>query len=227
MRQMFDRVAPRYDLTNTVLSLGQDRHWRRVAVHAADLRPGDLVADVASGSGALAEQLRRAGARVVALDLSLEMLRTGARRESAHPSIGLGLLWANADANRLPLPDAGVDALTIAFGLRNLPEPAAALREFARVVRPGGRLVVLEFATPGWAPFRLLYERYLTRALPLAAHLVASDPAAYRYLADSIRAWPDQAGLARMIADAGWVQVQWKSLSGGIVAAHRARRPGP
>ncbi|MDQ3973922.1 MAG: class I SAM-dependent methyltransferase, partial [Actinomycetota bacterium] len=150
--------------------------------------------------------------------------RRAALRERAYPPIGRGLLWCTADANRLPLPDAAVDAVTIAFGLRNLPDPARGLAEFARVVRPAGRLVVLEFSTPTWPPLRRLYERYLTQALPLVARAVASDPAAYRYLVDSIRAWPDQAGLARMIVAAGWRGVQWKRLSGGIVTVHRATR---
>jgi SAM-dependent methyltransferase len=139
---MFDRVAPRYDLANTVLSAGQDRHWRRVAVRALDPFPGALVLDVAAGTGMLSQELRAAGAQVLALDLSYQMLRVGARRDRAgQPGLG-GLWWCNADALRLPLADATCDGVTIAFGLRNLGDPAAGLAEFARVVRPGGRLVV-------------------------------------------------------------------------------------
>lgn len=228
---MFDRVAPRYDLANTVLSLGQDRHWRRVAVRAVDPRPGERILDVAAGTGMLAHELRAGGTaagrspEVIALDFSWNMLHAGAAREAAgrNPGVG-GLRWVNGDGTRLPLPDASVDAVTISFGLRNLPDTAEGLRELARVTRPGGRLVVLEFSRPTWAPFRAVYQRYLLGALPRIAEVVTSDPAAYRYLADSIVAWPDQDALARQIAAAGWSDVRWKNLAGGIVAVHHATR---
>jgi demethylmenaquinone methyltransferase / 2-methoxy-6-polyprenyl-1,4-benzoquinol methylase len=223
VQRMFDRVAPRYDVANTVFSLGHDHHWRRAAVRAVAPRPGELCVDVAAGTGALAHALADSGARVLALDFSWNMVATGAARD--RDGGAPRLLWCNGDGNRLPLPDGSADVLTIAFGLRNLPDPAAGLAEFARVVRPGGRLAVLEFSQPTWAPFRELYLRYLTRAMPLAARVLTSDPTAYRYLADSIRAWPDQDALARVIAGAGWERVQWKNLTGGIVALHRAVRP--
>ncbi|MGH8901700.1 MAG: class I SAM-dependent methyltransferase [Egibacteraceae bacterium] len=222
VQAMFDRVAPRYDLANTVLSAGQDRHWRRVAVRALDPAPGALVLDVATGTGMLAQELRAAGARVVALDLSWRMLQVGARRDRDGR-----LLWCNADALRLPLEDAACDGVTIAFGLRNLPDPAAGLAEFARVVRPGGRLVVLEFSRLTCAPLRAAYSSALRHGVPAVARLVSSDPASYRYLSASILAWPDQPALARVIAEAGWAAVRWKSLSGGMVAVHQATRPGP
>ncbi|MGH3666617.1 MAG: class I SAM-dependent methyltransferase [Egibacteraceae bacterium] len=221
VQQMFDRVAPRYDLANTVFSLGQDHHWRRVTRRAVAPRSGEVVLDVASGTGALAHQLRAGGAQVVALDFSWKMLATGAVRDRAAHT-GPQILWCNGDALRLPLADARVDAATIAFGLRNLPDASAGLRELARVVRPGGRLLVLEFSTPTWAPLREIYLRYLVGAMPALARVVTSDPSAYRYLAESIQAWPDQAALAGVIADAGWTRVRWKNLSGGIVAAHYA-----
>jgi demethylmenaquinone methyltransferase / 2-methoxy-6-polyprenyl-1,4-benzoquinol methylase len=227
VQRMFDRVAPRYDLANAVLSFGQDRHWRRVAAKAVDPRPTDRILDVASGTGMLAHDLRTSGAEVLALDFSWNMLAEGARREAAgrNPG-GAGLLWVNGDGMRLPLGDASVDAITIAFGLRNLPDTAAGLRELARVTRPGGRIVVLEFSRPTWAPFREVYLRYLLGALPQLAKLVTSDPAAYRYLADSIVAWPDQPALAGVMAAAGWERPRWKNLSGGIVAVHHAIRGG-
>ena len=216
VRRKFDRVAPRYDRANQLLSFGSDQHWRRTAVRALAAAPGALVLDVATGTGRLAEELARAGASPVGLDFSSEMLAAGARRRRVP--------WVNGDGMRLPFADATFDGVTIGFGLRNLPDPPAGLAELARVTRPGGRLVVLEFSTPtaGW--FRHLYERYLVGTLPRVAGLVSSDPAAYTYLAESILNWPDQQGLARWIRAAGWRDVAWRTLTGGIVALHRAQR---
>ena len=228
VQAMFDRVAPRYDVANTVFSLGYDRHWRRVAVAAVAPKPGEVIVDVAAGTGALAHELRWASgdaATVVALDFSHEMLSAGAAREATGRSRPSGLEWVNGDGTRLPFADHSVDALTIAFGLRNLPDPAAGLAEFARVVKPGGRLAVLEFSRPVWAPFEAVYNRYLMRAIPPLARWLTSNPGAYRYLADSIRLWPDQASLAATIASAGWDRVRWHNLTGGIVALHHAVRP--
>src|SRR6056297_1068752 len=166
VQAMFDRVAPRYDLANAALSLGQDAHWRRVTARAA--RPDDGQAlDVAAGPGNVAAELRARGAsQVTALDLSYEMLAEGARR--GHD----GITWVNGDAQRLPFPDESFDAVTISFGLRNVPDPELALREFARVTRPGGRVVVCEFANPLWGPFRHVYRRYLVGLLPQVAKVV-------------------------------------------------------
>jgi demethylmenaquinone methyltransferase / 2-methoxy-6-polyprenyl-1,4-benzoquinol methylase len=211
---MFDRVAPRYDLANSVFSLGQDRLWRRAAVRATGLANGEVAVDVACGTGALAGELAALapGARVVGLDFSWEMVRRAGG--------AAGVRFGVADALRLPLADASVDVVTIAFGLRNLPEPARGLLEFRRVLRTGGRLVVCEFSHPTVPVLSQVYRRYLTRLMPLAARRLASDPEAYEYLARSIGAWPDQDGLARWLADAGFEQVRWRNLSGGIVALH-------
>ncbi|MFA9446248.1 class I SAM-dependent methyltransferase [Egicoccus sp. AB-alg6-2] len=218
VQAMFDKVAARYDLANAALSLGQDAHWRRVTAQAAGPE-GAEVLDVAAGPGNVAVELvARGAARVTALDLSFNMLAEGARR--GHERIA----WVNGDARALPFPDASFDAVTISFGLRNVPDPELALREFARVTRPGGRVVVCEFANPTWAPFRAVYRRYLVGALPAAAKVVSSAPAAYRYLADSILAWPDRRAVATWIASAGYEQVQVKDLAGGIVAVHRGYR---
>lgn len=212
---MFDGVARRYDLTNTVLSFGQDRRWRRLTREALILQPGERVLDLAAGTAVSAVELARSGATVVACDFSLGMLGEGR---------GRGVPLVAGDALALPFPDAVFDAVTIAFGLRNVADPAQALRELARVTRSGGRLVVCEFSRPTWPPFRTAYLEYLMRALPAVARAVSSNPDAYVYLAESIRAWPDQAALAAWLAEAGWFSVQWRDLTGGIVALHRATR---
>ncbi|MGY1695832.1 MULTISPECIES: demethylmenaquinone methyltransferase [unclassified Geodermatophilus] len=213
---MFDGVARRYDLTNTVLSGGRDAAWRRATREALGARPGDVVVDVAAGTAVSTVELAAGGVHAIACDFSQGMLRAGAARPV--PKIA-------GDAMALPLADASVDGLVISFGLRNVADPDAALREFARVVRPGGRLVVCEFSSPTWRPFRTVYTEYLMRALPRIARAVSSNPDAYVYLAESIRAWPDQPALAARIQAAGWADVEWRDLTGGIVALHRARRP--
>jgi demethylmenaquinone methyltransferase / 2-methoxy-6-polyprenyl-1,4-benzoquinol methylase len=213
---MFDGVARRYDLTNTVLSFGLDRGWRRATRHALRLRPGERVLDLAAGTAVSTVELARSGAIAVACDFSLGMLREGR---------GRGVPLLAGDALALPFADRCFDAVTISFGLRNVADADAALRELARVTRPGGRLAVCEFSRPTWTPFRIAYAEYLMRALPALARRVASNPDAYVYLAESIRAWPGQADLAARIAAAGWAEVGWRDLSGGIVAVHRAVRP--
>ena len=216
---MFDEVAARYDLTNAVLSLGLDRTWRRATAYALQLAQGERVLDLAAGTATSSAALARSGAQVVGCDFSLGMLRVGAR--AAHPGVQL----VAGDALRLPFADAAFDAVTISFGLRNTADPDLALREMLRVTRPGGRLVVCEFSHPTWRPFRTVYDEYLMRALPAVARRVSSDPAAYVYLAESIRAWPAQADLGADLAVAGWSEVAWRDLTGGIVALHRAVRP--
>ena len=216
---MFDEVAARYDLTNTVLSLGQDRQWRRAVSGALALRPGDRVLDLAAGTATSSAALAAGGAGVVGCDFSLGMLRVGAA--AGYPGVDL----VAGDALALPFADASFDAVTMSFGLRNTADVDRALAELLRVTRPGGRLVVCEFSHPVWAPFRTVYVEYLMRALPAVARRVSSDPAAYTYLAESIRAWPDQPALAARLQTAGWSQVAWRDLTGGIVALHRGTRP--
>jgi len=212
---MFDGVARRYDVTNTVLSLGQDRYWRRATRSALELGPGQRVLDLAAGTAVSTVELRKSGAWCVAADFSVGMLGAGAGRKV--PKVA-------GDATKLPFGDGVFDAVTISFGLRNVADQQAALREMFRVTRPGGRLVVCEFATPTNALFATVYKEYLMRALPPVARAVSSNPDAYVYLAESIRAWPDQPTLAHRISAAGWSAVRWRDLSLGVVAVHVARR---
>jgi demethylmenaquinone methyltransferase/2-methoxy-6-polyprenyl-1,4-benzoquinol methylase len=214
---MFDDVAARYDVTNDVLSLGQDRLWRRAVVRTVAAQPGERILDLAAGTGTSTEPLAETGAQVVACDFSLGMLAVGRRRRP-------DLTFVAGDAMALPFPDATFDAVTMSFGLRNVADLDAGLRELARVTKPGGRLVICEFSQPTWPPFRTIYVEYLMRALPGIARRVASNPTAYVYLAESIRAWPSQPDLAVRIAASGWSRIGWRNLSGGVVAVHTARR---
>ena len=216
---MFDGGARRYDVTNDVLSLGQTRLWRRAVARAVAAAPGERVLDLAGGTGTSAVAFAAAGAHPVCCDFSLGMLGVGKGRRP-------DLDFVAGDAMRLPFADASFDVVTISFGLRNVADPALAAAEMLRVTRPGGRLVVCEFSRPTWAPFRTVYTEYLMRALPAVARRVAGNPDAYVYLAESIRAWPDQAELAALLAEAGWSRVGWRNLSGGIVALHRGAAPG-
>jgi demethylmenaquinone methyltransferase/2-methoxy-6-polyprenyl-1,4-benzoquinol methylase len=213
---MFDGVAEHYDRTNSVTSLGLDKHWRAVTRRSLDPRPGQRVLDVAAGTAVSTVGLAESGAWCVAADFSLGMLRRGWARRV--PKVA-------ADALRLPFADGVFDAVTVSFGLRNMNDTVTALAELRRVTRSGGRLVVCEFSSPVFAPFRFVYLNYLMRALPAIATRVSSNPEAYRYLAESIRAWPDQRALAGLVAQAGWGEVEWTNLTGGIVALHRAVNP--
>jgi demethylmenaquinone methyltransferase/2-methoxy-6-polyprenyl-1,4-benzoquinol methylase len=213
---MFDAVARRYDLTNTVLSLGQDRFWRRATRAALQIGTGDSVLDLAAGTAVSTVELAKSGAWCVACDFSVGMLSAGASRPV--PKVA-------GDATKLPFDDGVFDAVTISFGLRNVVDTIGGLREMARVTKPGGRLVVCEFSTPTVPVFATVYKEYLMRALPAMAGVVSSDPESYVYLAESIRAWPDQAALAGLIGEAGWSQVRWRNLTAGIVALHAATKP--
>lgn len=214
---MFDFVADRYDLTNDLLALGQTRRWRGAVVRAIAPQPGERILDLAAGTGTSSVPFAKAGAFVVPCDFSLGMLEVGRRRQP-------GLPFTAGDALALPFADATFDAVTISFGLRNVHDVDQALQEMARVTKPGGRLVVCEFSHPTLGIFRTIYLNYLMRALPAVARRVSSNPDAYVYLAESIRAWPDQATLARVIANQGWSGVRFRSLTGGIVALHLATR---
>lgn len=218
VRAMFDSVARRYDLTNDVLSLGQDRRWRRRTTAMLDAQPGEKVLDLAAGTGTSSRPFADAGAFVAPCDFSIGMLSVGKEQLPELP-------FTAGDATALPFADGTFDAVSISFGLRNVVDFDAALVEMLRVTRRGGRLVVCEFSQPTWPPFRTVYSEYLMKALPLVARRVSSSPAAYVYLAESIRAWPDQATLAGHLQRAGWDDVVWSDLTGGTVALHHAVRP--
>ncbi|MFI6939146.1 demethylmenaquinone methyltransferase [Streptomyces sp. NPDC050418] len=217
--EMFDDVAEKYDLTNDVLSLGQDRRWRKEVAKAVDARPAQKILDLAAGTATSSQPFAQAGAYVVPCDFSLGMLRVGKRN---HPHMP----FTAGDATKLPFKDDTFDAVTISFGLRNVQETDRALRELYRVTKPGGRVVICEFSHPTWAPFRTVYTEYLMRALPPVARAVSSNPDAYVYLAESIRDWPDQPALAAKLQKAGWDKVAWRNLSGGIVTLHRGFKAG-
>ncbi len=214
---MFDAVAKRYDVTNDILSLWQDRAWRVATRRAVAAEPGMRVLDLAAGTGTSSEAYADAGVAVVPCDFSTGMVGVGKRRRP-------DLSFVAGDATRLPFADESFDVVTISFGLRNVVDTDLALREMRRVTRPGGRLVICEFSRPTFAPFRVLYSFYLTQVLPRVARLVSSNTDAYGYLAESITDWPDQRGLAALVEGAGWRSVGYRNLSGGIVALHRATR---
>lgn len=218
---MFDQVAPAYDRTNTVLSLGNDRMWRVATTRAVAPRPGQRILDLAAGTGASSVALARSGADVVAADFSRGMIAEGRRRHGGIPN----LTFAEADATDLPFADAEFDTVTMSFGLRNVNDPRKALRELLRVTKPGGRLVVCEFSHPPGKAFNGLYRFYNDRILPVVARTVSSNAEAYDYLNESIRDWPDQRRLSAWIRDAGWTDVAHRNLSMGIVALHRATKP--
>ncbi len=221
--EMFDDVARRYDLTNTVLTGGIDHLWRRAVVRAVDASPGERVLDIAAGTGTSSEPFADRGVDVVPADFSLGMLREGYRRRPDLP-------FTAADATALPFADGSFDVVTISFGLRNVVDVDGALREFLRVARPGGRLVLCEFSQPVVPVLSTVYHQVVLRALPAVARRVSSNPESYVYLTESIRAWPGQRELAQRVRAAGWERVRWRNLTGGIATIHHATapaRPGP
>ena len=214
---MFDAVAKKYDITNDVLSLGQTKSWRKAVVAAIKPTVGEEILDLAAGTGTSTQPFYEAGANPIACDFSAGMIEVG-RKQFPH------LTFVQGDAMNLPFPDNSFDAVTISFGLRNVQDPSKALSEMSRVTKPGGRLVVCEFSHPTWSPFRKVYMEYLMKALPAVANKMSSNPDAYVYLAESIRAWPNQSELSELILAAGWKSCEYRDLTGGIVALHRATK---
>jgi demethylmenaquinone methyltransferase/2-methoxy-6-polyprenyl-1,4-benzoquinol methylase len=212
---MFDGVAKRYDLVNDLLSLGQTKAWRRATTKIIAPKPGMKILDLAAGTGSSSEPLAAAGADVIPADFSEGMLAAG-RKARPH------LAFTKADALNLAFSDGQFDLVTISFGLRNTADIDLALAQMLRVTKSGGQLVVCEFSSPTFGPFRTIYTNYLMRALPWVAKRTSSNPDAYIYLAESIRAWPDQKALAAKIEAAGWSRVTWTNLTGGVVTVHKA-----
>lgn len=223
VRGVFDSVADKYDLMNDLMSGGMHRLWKRFALSQTGLRPGQRALDVASGTGDLGAGLaRQVGphGQAVLTDINREMLARG-RDRLLDRGIAGNVAFVIADAEALPFPDRSFDCVTIGFGLRNVTDKAAALRSMQRVLRPGGRLLVLEFSRPRLAGLRPLYDAYSFGLLPALGRAVAGDEASYRYLAESIRMHPDQPTLAAMMREAGFEDCRWHNLAGGIVALHR------
>ena len=214
---MFDGVAKRYDLVNDLLSLGRTKAWRKAATAIIAPAPGMKILDLAAGPGSSSEPLHKAGATVFATDFSEGMLAVGRKTRPY-------LNFSKADALNLPFEADTFDVVTISYGLRNPVDYPKALAEALRVTKPGGRMVVVEFSHPTWRPFRTIYTEYLMKALPVIARRTSSNPDAYIYLAESIRAWPDQQGLAAAMEKAGWSKISWKNLTGGVVAVHSGNK---
>lgn len=226
VRGVFDSVADKYDIMNDLMSGGIHRLWKRYTLSRTALKPGGRALDVAGGTGDLtrgmAEQVGPEG-QVVLGDINASMLKNGRRRLTDQGVVG-NVHYVQLNAEALPFPDAHFDCVTIGFGLRNVTDKAAALASMRRVIRPGGRLLVLEFSKPVNAGLSRLYDVYSFSVLPLLGRVVARDEAAYRYLAESIRMHPDQQTLKGMMENAGLSRVQVYNLTGGIVALHRGYR---
>lgn len=215
---MFDQVAERYDLMNGIMSGGQHLYWRSQTVKAVEPIAGQKILDVAAGTGTSSEPFANVGAEVIAADLSAGMLEVGRRRR---PDI----TFVQADVTELPFADEEFDAVTMSYGLRNVADYPKALSELYRVTKPGGRIVVLEFSHPTWAPFRAVYNNYIMKAIPPVARALSSNPESYVYLAESIIDWPAQDELAQAFTKAGWQDVKYRNMTGGIVALHRGFKP--
>lgn len=225
--QVFHSVAGKYDLMNDLMSGGIHRLWKRFTIEASAVRPGHKILDIAGGTGDLSYQFcRRVGADglVILADINESMLNLG-RDRLLDRGIAGNIHFAQADAQYLPFPDNTFDCITIAFGLRNVTDKDLALRSMLRVLKPGGRLLVLEFSKPQHPLLEKAYDAYSFRVLPFMGKLVTGDADSYRYLAESIRMHPDQSTLQTMMEDAGFVNTEFHNMTGGIVALHKGIKP--
>ena len=223
MRGVFDSVASRYDLMNDLMSAGIHRLWKRFTIELSAVRPGHTVLDIAGGTGDLAAKFSRLvgdDGKVLLADINDSMLKVGRDRLLDSGAVG-NLHMVQCDAQMLPFPDASIDCITIAFGLRNVTDKDMALRSMERILKPGGRLLVLEFSKPVSPMLGKIYDTYSFRILPMMGQLIANDADSYRYLAESIRKHPDQDTLLGMMEDAGLVNCEYHNMTGGIVAVHR------
>lgn len=211
--KMFDDVAHRYDFLNDLLSLGRTKAWRRVVTSIIGPKPGMKILDIAAGTGSSSRPLVDKGAEVTALDFSHGMIKQGQKQNK-------NINFVQGDALKLPFEDNSFDVTTISFGLRNTSNTDKALKEALRVTKDGGRIVVAEFSHPVNPIFKKIYLNYLMKALPVIVKKISKNPDAYIYLAESIRAWPDQAELASIMRDSGFKSVAWQDLTFGIVAVH-------
>ena len=211
--KMFDDVAHRYDFLNDLLSLGRTKVWRKVVTAIIAPKPGLRILDIAAGTGSSSAPLVAKGADLIALDFSEGMLAAGRKRHKK-------IKFQQGDALKLPFAENYFDVTTISFGLRNTSDTTAALKEALRVTKQSGRIVICEFSHPTNKILRLIYLKYLMRALPVIAKRISKNPAAYIYLAESIQAWPNQSALAQVMRQAGWESVSWQDLTFGIVAVH-------
>lgn len=225
--EVFDSVATRYDLMNDLMSMGIHRLWKKYAIELSGVRPGHQVLDIAGGTGDLTRQFSRLvgdSGRVVLADINASMLAVG-RDRLLDQGYGKNIRFVQANAECLPFPDASFDLVTIAFGLRNVTDKDKALRDMTRILKPGGRLLVLEFSKPTNPVMGKLYDVYSFAALPLMGRLFAGDSDSYRYLAESIRMHPDQETLKSMMQAAGLSQVEYRNMTSGVVALHRGIKP--
>ena len=223
VRSMFDRIATRYDLANHVLSLGLDQYWRIRMARCVNGRTGGRILDVCTGTGDSLLCMRQPWSIRVGLDFSSGMLMRARRKSRAR---GIAAVWVQGDATSLPFPDATFDAVTIAFGLRNLEHPCRGLEEFYRVLRPGGICVVLEFTLPRWRPWRWVYGFYLRRILPILGTALTGDRSAYQHLVDSILAFPQYRDLAVWMTETGFVDVRFIPLTGGVATLYIGHKNG-
>jgi len=224
VRSMFGAIARSYDLNNRVHSLWRDQAWRRHAVRRAGVKPTDIVLDVACGTGDLTEAFARAGAaRVIGVDFTPEMLEIAqGRRRKLRERVAGRIEYRLGDAQNLPIPDASVDVVSIAFGIRNVADPARAVREMRRVLRPGGRVVILEFGRPRWAPVRWFNELYCKRIMPWTATLLSGDRSgAYRYLPASVETFMTEGEMCDLLRASGFSGVGAEGLTFGICTCYR------
>jgi demethylmenaquinone methyltransferase/2-methoxy-6-polyprenyl-1,4-benzoquinol methylase len=220
---VFDGVAPHYDLMNDAMSLGMHRLWKKIAIDLLKATPGEHILDLAAGTGDLSRAIaKRVGptGKVIASDINPNMLEEG-RKKCLDTGIFNSIEFVVADAQALPFEDNTFDAITMGFGLRNVPEPEKALREMARVLKPGGRALVLEFSKPAYTWLQSIYDQYSFKVIPKLGAWLANDEASYQYLVESIRMHPDQETLKALFLSAGFDSADYMNLTGGIVAIHR------